>query len=50
MLRREDGLDLRMALAFVVDGQWMKGRLEWTWKKQADEECMTLVCRKDAIC
>ena len=38
MLRREDGLLLRRALNFEVEGQRMEGRPKRTWKKLVEEE------------
>ena len=38
VLRREDGLIIRRALDFEVEGQRKKGRLKRTWEKQVGEE------------
>ena len=38
VLRREDGLILRRALNFEIEGEWNKGRPKKTWKKQVEEE------------
>ena len=38
--RREDGVVLRMALDFLVEGHRKKSRPRWTCEKQVDEERM----------
>ena len=51
VLRREDGHVLRRALNFEVEGQWKKGRLKRTWKKQVEEESVKVgLLREDALC
>ena len=50
VLRREGSYVLRMALDFEVEGQRMKGRPKRTWKKQVEEECVTVGVRmEDAV-
>ena len=42
---------LRMALEFEVEGQWKKGRLKKTWKKQVEEESVRIgLRREDELC
>ena len=51
MLRRKDGLVLRRALGFEVDGQRKKGRVKRTWKKQVEEESVKVgLRREDTLC
>ena len=51
MLRREDGCILRRALYFEVEGQRKTERPKMTWKKQVEEESVTVgLRRKDALC
>ena len=42
VLRREDGHVLRRAFDFEVEGQRKEGRLKRTWKRQVEEESMTV--------
>ena len=39
-MRREDGHVLKRVLDLEVEGQWKKGRLSRTWKKQVEDESM----------
>ena len=42
---------LRRALDFEIEGQWKKGRLKRTWKKQVEEESVKVgLRREDALC
>ena len=51
VLRRDDGLVLRMTLDFEVEGQRKKGRLKKIWKKQVEEESVKVgLGREDAHC
>ena len=51
VLRRENGYVLRREIYFEVEDQWMKGRLERTWKKQVEEESVKVgLSREDALC
>ena len=51
VLRREDGHVLGMALYFEIYGQWNKGRLRRTWKKQVEEESVKVGLRmEDVLC
>ena len=51
VLRREDGLNLRRALDFEVEGQRKKGRPKRTCKKQVEEESVKVgLRREDALC
>ena len=45
VLRREDDHVLRRALDFEVEGQGKKGRPMSTWKRQVDEEIVTVALR-----
>ena len=51
VLRRVDGYVLRRALDFEVDGQRKNRRLRRRWKKQVEEEAVTVgLRREDALC
>ena len=51
VLRREDGLILRRALDFEVEGQRKKGRPKRMWEKQVEEESVKVgLRREDALC
>ena len=51
VLRREDGLVLRGAVDFAVEGQRRKRKLKRTWKKQVEEESVKVgLRREDTIC
>ena len=51
VMRRENGHILRRALDVEAEGQWKKGRLKWTWKRQVEEESVKVVLRReDAFC
>ena len=50
VLRREDGHVLRRALHFEIEGQRKKWRPKKTWKKQVEEESVTVGLRRvDAL-
>ena len=51
VLRREDGLVLRRALNFEVEGQRKKGMPKRPWKRQVEEESVKVGLRmEDALC
>ena len=51
VLRREDGHVLVWALECEVEGQWKKGRVKMTWKKQVEEESVKVgLRREDVLC
>ena len=51
VLRREDGHVLRRALDVELEGQWKKGRLNWTWVRQVEDESVEIgLRREDALC
>ena len=51
VLRREDGLVLRRALDFAVEGQRKKGMPKRTWLKQVEEESVKVgLRREDGLC
>ena len=45
--RREDGHVLRSTLDFEVEGQRKYGRMQRTWKKQAEEESVKVGLRRE---
>ena len=47
VLRREDGHVLRRELDSEIEGQMKKVRLKRTWKKQAKEESVKFVLRRE---
>ena len=51
ILRLEDGHALRRALVYEVQGQRRKGRLNRTWRKQAEQDSTRVgLSREDAFC
>ena len=47
----EDNYVLRRTLGFEVEGQWKKGRPNWSWRKQIEEDCVKVCLRRgDALC
>ena len=51
VLRREDGPVLRRALGFEVEGEGKKGRPKRSWKRQVEEESVTVgLWWEDVLC
>ena len=51
VLMRDNGHILRRELHFEAEGEWKKGRLNRTWKKQVEKVIMNVgLRREDAFC